>query len=181
MNSKWNYIDFVLVKDQESERLVNVDIGKHSFLELLDYFSRSFQKKMFSRNIIRYFFNDLVYEVCNKEIKTFQKQPINILKSKTMLKLFYFKEKVHYCAFPSTKDIHEVHNISSIIFRFHNNIYMNFDVISYPKDKMKDNTYKVYLNYNHDSNTDSDYVQKIMSDIQTQICSTGFHLANFEL
>jgi hypothetical protein len=178
----FNYVEFVLIKGgaAAAPHRINIDIGKTIFLELLDFFKKLPQKKMFSRNIIRYFYKDLVYEVCNKEVKTFAKNPVNVVQTQGTLKLYFNKHKIHYCDFPSTKDIYDIHNVSSVIFRFHNNLYINFEVITYPTEKDKQ-TFKVYLNYNHDMATDQDHIKKIMMDLQTQIGSTGFHLANFLL
>ena len=176
MSQKWNYVEFVFYTSQLANS-VNIDMGEFAFLQLLATFSKD--TKMFSKNITRYFYGDLIYEVCNKEIKTFKKTTINCKIEKANTKLFYFKEKIPFYLFPSTQDIHEMQNISSAIFRIHNNIYMNFDIITYPQNNTR--TYKVYLNYNHEPNIDIDHIKQILLDLQTQISSTGLHFPNFLL
>lgn len=176
--SKWNYVEFVFHNHNGNSVPVNIDLGEFAFFQLLANFPKP---SMFSKNITRYFHGDLIYEVCNKEIKTFKKTPIDYVAEKANVKLFYYKEKIPFYLFPSTQDIHEVQNISSAIFRIHNNIYMNFDIITYPNQKGCAPTYKVYLNYNHEPNIDADHVKKILMDLQTQISSTGLHFPNFLL
>lgn len=181
---KWNYVEFVLCTGNEKNKnAIDINLSENAFLQLLSHLSekKDTRSNMFLKNITRYFYDDLIYEICNKEIKTLRKTPVDVISSNSTLKLLYYKEKIPFYLFPSTNDIHEVQNISSAIFRFHNSIYLNFDIITYPRNPSASRTYKVYLNYNHEQNIDAEHIQGILKNLQNHISSTGLHFPNFLL
>ena len=182
MENQWNYVELVLIEDSRDEKCVNMDIGQNKFLELLSHVSSKYVP--FSRNMVRYFYENLIYERIEKnqkncEIKTYEKIPINLIIQGKTLKMYSMKSKVPHHLFPSTNKLQDIQFISSMVFRFHNNIYLNFDIIKYPNSSIQ--THKVYVNYNYDMTIDIEKVNTILKDTENQINSSGVHLSNFEL
>lgn len=178
----WNYVEFVLIDKVEDEKCINMDIGRNKFLELLSHISNKYVP--FSRNMVRYSYDNLIYERIEKnqkncEIKTYEKTPVNVVIADKTLKMYSMKSKVPHHLFPSTNKLQDIQFISSMVFRFHNNIYLNFDIIKYPNSSTQ--THKVYINYNCDMAIDIEKVNSILKDTENQINSSGVHLSNFEL
>ena len=175
--TSWNHVEFVLTDETSTNHdKVNVNLNKNQFYQVLESCNIQ-QKKFFVRTITRYLYNDLIYEICNqKDVKTYQKKAVSYERFPNLIKLKFKKEKLPYHMFPSTTNINEVQNVSSIVIRFHNNVYLNFEIIEFDTP-----IYKIYVNYNHEENIDIDYINSILKEVQCTICSSGLHLANFSL
>jgi len=173
-----NYIEYVFTNGASA---ASVDVGKAKFLQLLDFCKGLQGTKYFNKESIRYFYDDLVYEIVNNtEVKTYRKVGLNATTHDTYTVLKFKKEKIPYFQFPSTTSINNVQYVSSAIIRFHNNIYMNFEVIEY-KDKTVSPTYKAFLNYNHESNIDPVFIQAKLRDIEKAVNGSGIHRITFDV
>ena len=171
-----NYIEFVLINSPDS-----VDIGQNKYLDLLSLCKGLQGTKYFMKESVRYFYDDLVYEVIGgTEVKTYRKAGINIKAYDTFIKMQFTKEKIPYFKFPSTTCINNVQYVSTAIIRFHNNIYMNFEAIQYGQEDSPI-TFKVFLNYNHDPSIDSTFIQSKMEEIERIINNSGIHKVEFKL
>lgn len=170
MEANWNYMELICSNEDGS-----IDVGKKKFSQMFNSCHEKY--KCFEKNISRYFYDDLIYEICNQEVKVFNKQPIHCNNENGITKTKYIKDKKPYYMFGSTQKINNMQNVSSAIFRLHNNVYLNFEIIEFPHlDKF---IYKVYLNYNHDDINDMDHIQKKVNDfLKNVMINCEFNLAS---
>jgi hypothetical protein len=120
------------------------NLGKKYFDELLAKQTKKSHPKMFTR----YTHEDLIYECGPGEVRTYRKNPVSseaYNASDGILVNKYIKEKIPFYMFPSTTRIYEVAEITSIVIRMHNNVYLNFEVHMIGPAVI---VYKVFVNYN---------------------------------
>ena len=91
----------------------------------------------------------------------------------------FIKDKVPNFMFPSTNKLNDMQTVSSVVVRFHNNVYMNFEHIIHVNDSNP--IFKVYLNYNHDSNIDPMFIKNKMQDIENSLNKYGVHPVSFRV
>ena len=147
-----SYIEYVLCSD------TNIyNIPKASFFNILNKHSRLPQS---TRHFARYYYDDLVYESSSSDIKTYRKAPISS-KIKTpalVMENQYNKENVPFYMFPSTTQLLEVMDVDSVVIRYHNNVFLNFEIQTH--GPIVPPVYKIYVNHNVETRDDPDTVQK---------------------
>lgn len=169
---EWNYMELIVLNKDN-----NIDLGKKEFASLYNACSEKY--KIFDKNLSRYFYDDLIYEICNNEVKVYSKQSVNLEKENGIMKTMYLKDKKPYYMFGSTQKINNKQIVSCSIIRLHNNVYLNFEVIEFPHlDKV---IYKVYLNYNHEEINDLEHIQNKVNDFQKIINKNRTYDLHFNL
>lgn len=159
-----NYIEYVYD---------TINIGADAFAYIFEKYS-TIDKNYFKKQYIKYILNDLVYEYSNspkKYINTYRLTPIGcITNDDQYVKLMYCKEKIPYYLFPSTNKLTETLYINNMIFRIHNNVYLNFEMSKSNKQQY----YKIYINYNATEMVDQSIVDNCISKIKNDIIKSAF-------
>ena len=137
-----------------------------------------------TKHFTRYLFEDMVYECSSADVRTYRKTP-KVLKTthsdsdsdKHIMEGSYNKEKIPFYMFPSTTRLYDTSDVSSTVFRVHNNVFINFEMQRFTQDinnidiNINNNinkplisiVYKVFVNYNVDSRDDPDIIKAVIT------------------
>ena len=127
----------------------------------------------FQQSFIRYVRENKVYEFHtlvknnNSKLKVYQKDPCQTIYDGTFHISTYNKRKIPYYLFPSDNHYDSMTNITKIIFRIHNNVYLNFETSTYPDDGSHYN--KIYINYNHENKIEENLMNDIIDKTKSLI------------
>jgi hypothetical protein len=133
-----------------------------------------------TKHFTRYLFEDMVYECSSADVRTYRKTP-KVLKTthsdsdsdKHIMEGSYNKEKIPFYMFPSTTSLYDTSDVSSTVFRVHNNVFINFEMQSFDSDisdisnvsgsgSGSETIYKVFVNYNVDPRDDPDTIKTVI-------------------
>jgi hypothetical protein len=156
LTSSGNYVEILLLEKKDSQ-----DISDKHFFKLIESLKKSGYSS-FQKHYKEYVYRNMIYENNEKsQIKVFKntfKKTQNI--SPNIIANVFYKEKVPYHMFPSTKLIYSVSYVSKLIFKVNNRIFINFEKRKYDTQANSNVSFnKVYINYNHDDNVDLTNIQ----------------------
>jgi hypothetical protein len=102
-----------------------------------------------------------------QKINVYEKTPIEITQDLDDFHVVTFhKHKIPYYLFPSDNAYDDMHHVNKYIIRIHNNIYLNFETITYTDET---HVNKIFINYNRESKLDESLITKLISDVQNSI------------
>ena len=126
-------------------------LGQSAFAKLLANMTAT-NYKSFEKQYKEYIIDDIIVQnYNNQETKILRLTPKDIIDRITYRIIGYQKSKLTALNHPSTTYIYNTLYIKKLTFRISNRIYINFEIAL---DKDEEKTYKVYINYNHDTNVD---------------------------
>ncbi len=155
-----NYIEITLQDDIEEEN--NIHIDDKVFFRVLNNFKKRYPSS-FQKHYKEYVFCNLFYENNEKnQIKIYRKQVMKYEKPISKLHItVYHKEKQAYHIFPCSTNLHSISYISKVIFKLNHRVFVNFEKKTYEKNQGTYN--KIYLNYNHEANVDTNHIDSSIS------------------
>ena len=130
-------------------------------------------KICFQQSCINYVRENKVYEFHtmqknnNSKLKVYQKDSCEVNTIDDFIVATYNKRKIPYYLFSSDNNYDSTYNISKMIFRIHNNIYLNFETSTYPDDNSHFN--KIYINYNHEDKIEQTLMTNLIEDTKSLI------------
>ncbi len=171
-----NYVEIYLVspfntcQENGNHVVYNTNLDPDIFFKSLASMKKySEEVKFFQKEYKEYIVNDITCQVYpnDNETKVFRKKTLGVEYKDHLLVISHNKNKLTMLNFPSTKNINQTCYSKSLIFRISNRIYLNF-VISI--NELKNKSYNIYINYNHDSNVDlsliNNSIMKILNTIK---------------
>lgn len=171
----FNYMEIILLDRHDPcvaasanrARLINIHTPEPEFKQMLQGLmqKQSPKERIFKRFRIH---NMTMDNQSNTAIAVYSKDiyETHLDSDAATLTLVCSKKKQSAHMFPSTHAVHDEHWVRETTFRFHNRLYLNFEEAIYPDATT---TYKIYINYNHDTNTDLENMQGIIKNIVQKV------------
>lgn len=156
------YHELVIYKKSPNDDVFDINIPENIFNKLFIEM-KAFSHKCFQKTYKTYRFEDLFYENSeNKEVKIYKKRINNITTHPNFLEIAFDKEKLPYHAFPCTASLHDEYWVKRASYRLHNRLFVNFELQKYPDETL---IRKIFINYNHDSNVDTEHINAFLYPI----------------
>jgi hypothetical protein len=162
------------------------NLEDEDFVFLFKRLKSSF-KICFLNTFVRYISGNKVYEFYTNDgssspkqneqqqkIKVYEKIPIELIKedNANFHVVTFQKHKIPYYLFPSDNSFDDMHYVNKYIIRIHNNIYLNFETITYGDG---DHVNKIFINYNRESKLDESLITKLIDEVKNTI-KTKHHI-----
>lgn len=160
MATPFNYIEYVLTP---SPNVYNIEKPKYD--ALLSRVSQHLKSSGSHKHYTRYVFEDMHYDASNVDSKTYRIVPVQLdtemMDISGITKASYVKEKIPFYMFPSTTRIYENFDMTTIVFRIHKNLFINFETHLFIDGQV---VHKVYINHNLDERDDTITINKKITD-----------------
>ena len=167
LESNANYYE-IHIKTEKLQKIIHDDsiesfnngLGIPQFKKLLNTMKN---QKHFQKEYKEYLYdNVIVHNYKNTETRVFRQTPVIFEEADKYMMIGYNRNKLTFLSVPSTTNIHDMIYVKKLIFRINNRLFVNFE-IGLSKDDTK--TYKVYINYNHESNIEIDGLNVALAKI----------------
>ena len=143
-----------------------MNMSQAQFKQLLGFLksnNSTNQYKHFQKEYKEYLYENVtVQNYKNTETRIFRQSPVIMLSNLDAVLIGYNRNKLTFLSVPSTTNIYDMIYVKRLIFRVNNRIFINFE-IGIHKDGSK--TYQVFVNYNHESNIDTEGVLEMLKKI----------------
>lgn len=151
-----NYYEIILMDGDK------YDLGKPKFEKIMQHMKKT-NFKFFEKQYKEYIIDDIiVHNYDNKETNVMRHTAKDIKIYDNYRIIGFHKTKLTTLNYPSTTYIYNILYVKKLIFRISNRIYINYEI---GMNEKNEKTYKVYLNYNHDSNVDMTSIHNTLSDM----------------
>jgi hypothetical protein len=165
-----NYVEIIVKPEMESMSVKPgtslTSIPMSQFVRILDKIKMA---RYFKKHTKCYKYGNLTYSnAFNEDIKVTAMNTLHVDNTdKDIMVCYGKKEKQPYHMFPSSKSLDSCFYSKKLVFRFHNRVYLNFETVSYiPRIEDEEHTlFKVYINYNHDTNVDIESIRQCVQSI----------------
>jgi hypothetical protein len=150
---------------------VDIRVEKDRFQRILQFISKSdgyakpFAKKS-KVNVV----GTMFYEVQdNNEIKTYSRNISTIECRDGFVHCMIQYHKLPFHQFPCTRNLNDSYYTSKLIFKLHNRLFLNFVHVYHHLDETSH--YKIYINYNHDTNVESQLINSLLHQCKIDIAT----------
>lgn len=157
-----NFVEICVVKPQSSPNVIDSTMRKELFLDILKQVAKQYKLKYSSKQIKRYKKNNLVLEISNNEYKTYKETVCNFSNEENLFYLYKKRDRIPYHLFPCTTDFNEIVYIKRLIFRLHNRLFLNFEIL---RNMENEELFKIYINYNHDKTSEINSILELLNNI----------------
>lgn len=163
-----NYIEWIFGRQKSSIEDVDIyDIGltRAMFIDLLSTASNAALSKPFFRKYKYYIHSDMCYEITeDQQSKVYQAVVHKVDQQAPWVVSYSTKSKIPYHLFPCTTKLYDILYVGRLTFKLHNRVFLNFEQCI-RKENQTNTHYKVYVNYNHDTNVDVNSIKQVVNSI----------------
>lgn len=174
-SSNCNYIEFTILPldrkntTNDSFIITPINFTKTEFYAIMRKICSDESLKYFQKEYKQFVSNDLIYEnKDNDDIRVYKKAVLNerVINDRCIFTAFN-KTKLSILAFPCSLNINDIAYVKKLTFRINNRIYLNFEIKYY--ESIDKQFYRIYINYNHDTNVDLGLSKKILEKLIMKI------------
>lgn len=171
LHENCNYVEFVLKhrngSKDKNDKDIDISIDNAHMQQILHNLSKR-NYKSFSKQFKTYIYNDITMEnTDHQEIKVYQLGLVDATESNDFVTMMYSKDKLPFHAFPSTTNHDCIYYTKRLTFRIHHRVFINFDTQYYVDDVENKQINKVFVNYNHEGNMDTELIGSILTSLES--------------